>query len=374
MPEQSAPASHQNARADDSVPLSLTLALLQATHAEAIDACLPHLAAWLGAGADLRIVTGEDGDDVSAGEAVAAIPLPGAASSARVLGMADDLARIPPTRLAQLAALLDAVSRGIAADAAARETVLQATHAEAERLKLDVVALLSHEMRTPLASIKGYATALLLDGVAWDEADRTTFLHAIDDEADHLTWLVTDVLEAANLEAGGIRVQREPVLLPRLVRRTVDAMRVMTDRHRFMLSMPERFPVVETDPQRVEQVLKNLLDNAVKYAPGGGLIVVRGEVFGDEVVLSVVDEGLGIAPAHLNRLFERFFRARGDGAGGVAGAGLGLPISQSIVHALGGRIWAESMLGSGTTLSFTLPLTAPDVLGGPDADGSGAAS
>jgi signal transduction histidine kinase len=108
-------------------------------------------------------------------------------------------------------------------------------------------------------------------------------------------------------------------------------------------------------------VLTNLLDNAVKYSPDGGAIVVRGEVADDEVLVSVVDQGIGIAPEHLNKLFERFFRASSDRRRDAGGTGLGLPIAEAIVRAHGGRIWAESTLGSGTTLAFTLPLPAGSV-------------
>jgi signal transduction histidine kinase len=227
---------------------------------------------------------------------------------------------------------------------------------EAAKLRFDVVSMLSHEMRTPLASIKGYATALMLEDAAWDAATRTEFLRIIDEESDRLTRLVEDILESTAIDAGTLRIEPEPVLLPRLASRVADRLAIQSNQHRFVLVFPPRFPIVEADAQRVEQVLTNLLDNAVKYSPGGGLIVVRGETRPDEVVISVVDQGVGIAPEDLNKLFERFFRAGATpGRERVVGTGLGLPISEAIVRAHGGRIWAESTVGSGTTLSFTLP-------------------
>ena len=126
--------------------------------------------------------------------------------------------------------------------------------------------------------------------------------------------------------------------------------------------------MVVADVLRVELVLPNLLDNAVKYSPNGGLIVVRGVVGTNEVIISVSDQGIGIAPEHLNKLFERFFRARSSAGPRVSGTGLGLPISDAIVRALGGRIWAASTLGSGTTLSFTIP-NAPEAAGNDADDG-----
>jgi signal transduction histidine kinase len=106
------------------------------------------------------------------------------------------------------------------------------------------------------------------------------------------------------------------------------------------------------------QVLRNLLDNAVKYSPDGGLIVIRGEVVSGEVIVSVADQGVGIAPEHLNRLFEKFFRVRWGLGRHVVGSGLGLPISRTIVESHGGRIWAESQLGEGSTFFFALPISS----------------
>jgi signal transduction histidine kinase len=122
-----------------------------------------------------------------------------------------------------------------------------------------------------------------------------------------------------------------------------------------MVDFPSPFPIVDADPQRVTQVLRNLLDNAVKYSPNGGLVVVRGEAGETEIVLSVADQGEGIAPEHLNRLFEKFFRIKSGLGRHVVGTGLGLPIARTIVETHGGRIWAESQLGQGTTFYFTIP-------------------
>ncbi|MDI3339426.1 MAG: histidine kinase dimerization/phospho-acceptor domain-containing protein, partial [Sphaerobacter sp.] len=203
---------------------------------------------------------------------------------------------------ALVAAALDHHRR--AEEAAAPPRDLAAHH------RSDVAAILSHEMRTPLASIKGYASALLLNDASWDDATRREFLAAIDAETDHLTQLINDILDTSLIEAGALTIEREPIQIPHVVRRAIDKLAVRSERHRFVLSFPSDFPVVEADERRIDQVLTNLLDNAVKYSPHGGLIVVSGRVAGDEVVISVADQGIGIAPEHLNKLFERFFRAR----------------------------------------------------------------
>jgi two-component system sensor histidine kinase VicK len=123
-----------------------------------------------------------------------------------------------------------------------------------------------------------------------------------------------------------------------------------------MVDFPEHFPIVDADPDRIRQVLRNLLDNAVKYSPDGGLVITRGQCDEDEIVVSVADQGVGISPEHLNRLFDKFFRVDSGRGHHVVGSGLGLPISRTIVEAHGGRIWAESKVGQGSTFHFTLPL------------------
>jgi signal transduction histidine kinase len=227
---------------------------------------------------------------------------------------------------------------------------------EAEEPKTDLVATLAHEMRTPLTSIKGYSTALLMEEACFSAETRREFLQIIDEECDVLQELIHDLLESSTFDAGLLGLEPQPVLIPRLVESVIRDLAPRTHSHRFVVDFPCDFPVVEADPDRIGQVLRNLLDNAVKYSPQGGLVIVRGQVAQREVMVSVADQGVGIAPEHLNRLFEKFFRVKSGPAGHVVGSGLGLPIARTIVESHGGRIWAESQLGEGTTLLFTLPL------------------
>jgi signal transduction histidine kinase len=182
------------------------------------------------------------------------------------------------------------------------------------------------------------------------------FLQIIDEECDILQDLIRDLLESSSIDAGLMKVELEPTRLNRLATSVVDDMRHHSPKHRFLVDFPHDFPIVDADPDRLAQVLRNLLDNAVKYSPQGGLIVVRGEIQAHEVIVSVADQGFGIAPEHLNRLFEKYFRVKASPSRGVAGSGLGLPIAQAIVEGHGGRIWAESRVGQGSTFYFTLPL------------------
>ena len=232
-------------------------------------------------------------------------------------------------------------------------------HSEANRLKAELISTLAHEMRTPLTSIKGYSTALLMEEVTFKPETQREFLQFIDEECDVLQTLIHDLLESSIIDAGLLRLEPQPVQLPRLAKNVTDDIARRTEIYRFLLDFPEHFPILDADPDRIVQVLRNLLDNAVKYSPEGGLIVVRGEVREDEVVVSVADQGVGLSPEHLNRLFEKFFRANSLLGRHVVGSGLGLPICRTIVESHGGRIWAESQVGQGTTLFFALPLESP---------------
>ena len=246
----------------------------------------------------------------------------------------------------------------VAADRLYQRTRLRSSQElvdQASELQMGIMSALSHDMRTPLASIKGYATALLLDEVEWSAEAAREYLEVIAEECDHLTEIIADLLETAMIDAGRLDIQGEPVLLARLSRAVVDEVARRSGAHRFVVQFAPGFPIVEADGGRIRRVLFNLLDNAVKYSPGGGLVVVRGTFTDDEVVVSVADQGEGIAPEHLNRLFERFFRVQFVNGRHVVGTGLGLPIARTIVELHGGHVWAESTLGEGSTFYFTLP-------------------
>ncbi|MBN1581025.1 MAG: GAF domain-containing protein [Anaerolineae bacterium] len=227
---------------------------------------------------------------------------------------------------------------------------------EANRLKAELISTLAHEMRTPLTSIKGFSTALLMEEATFEPDTQQEFLQIIDDECDVLTDLIHDLLESSIIDAGLLRLELEPVILSRLIESVVSDITRQSERHHIVIDFPAHFPIVDADPGRITQVLRNLLDNAIKYSPQGGMIVVRGEVQAAQIVVSVADQGVGIAPEHLNRLFEKFFRVESGLGKHVVGSGLGLPISQTIVESHSGRIWAESKLGQGSTFYFTIPL------------------
>jgi signal transduction histidine kinase len=198
-----------------------------------------------------------------------------------------------------------------------------------------------------------------MDDVSFDEEVQQEFLTIIDQECDVLEEIIHDLLESSIIDAGLLRLEPQPVMLPRLAQSVADDISRRSSNHRLLVDFPPNFPIIDADANRIAQVLRNLIDNAIKYSPDGGLIVVRGQASDTEVTVCVADQGIGIAPEHLNRLFERFFRVRSGLGDRVVGSGLGLPIARTIVESHGGRIWAESQVGEGTSLYFTLPLDGP---------------
>jgi len=227
---------------------------------------------------------------------------------------------------------------------------------EADRLKSEFISTISHELRTPLASIKGYATTLLREDAQWDRATQREFLEIIDEESDKLRGLIDNLLEMSKMEAGVLDIEKQPVRMVPIVQQSVAKFASRTDRHTFTIRFPDPFPMVEADPRRLEQVLDNLIENAVKYSPDGGQIVIQGVVNEKEATVSVSDEGVGIPPEHLDRIFDRFYQVNTPLTRRVGGSGLGLSIARGLVEAQGGRIWAESTSGRGSTFSFALGL------------------
>lgn len=226
---------------------------------------------------------------------------------------------------------------------------------EAERLRSELMATLSHELRLPLTAIKGYTTALLMDEVKWDQEKSTEFLQLIDAECDNMQVLLSDILDSALVDVNQLAIDSKPVRLHRIAREVTSEMQLHTELHRLVVDLPADFPIVAADPHWIKQVFRNILDNAIKYSPEGGLIVIRGEARSEDVVVNIADQGIGISPENLIPLFEKYFRVIPSDDYYVPGTGLGLPIARAIVEAHGGRIWIESREGQGTTLSFSLP-------------------
>lgn len=226
---------------------------------------------------------------------------------------------------------------------------------EAEELKSTFISIISHELKTPVALIKGYAETLRRDDAHWDPATIRDSLEVISEEADRLADLIENLLDASRLQAGALKLNLTDVPLDILVTRLVTKFRTQSVKHTLRVDFAPDFPLVHGDEERLTQVLSNLLSNAIKYSPAGGAIQVRGRIEPQHVVIGVTDEGPGIAADDLPRVFDRFYRADNDLTKRAKGAGLGLFLAQAIVAAHQGRIWVESEPPTGTTFYFSLP-------------------
>lgn len=230
---------------------------------------------------------------------------------------------------------------------------------EADRMKSAFLATVSHELRTPLTSIKGFAETLLSEDVVWDEATRRDFLRTIVEEADKLRDLVNQLLDMAKLEAGALRLQRHPCDLSHIVDATLERLQPMLANRQTQVLLPPDLPLIDADHERVIDILRNLMENIIKYTRADAAITISARAAGEFVQVDVRDEGQGIPPETLPHLFDRFYRGEHPD---ISGAGLGLAICRGLVEAHGGRIWAESEPGHGTTIHFTLPLAKTNVL------------
>jgi two-component system phosphate regulon sensor histidine kinase PhoR len=231
-----------------------------------------------------------------------------------------------------------------------------------ERLRQEFVANVSHELKTPLSVIKA-CIETLLDGAADDAHDRTHFLEQIAVQSDRLHALILDLLSLARLESGEELFEFQAVPLAELVETCLERHRPRAEAKGQVLELfpPAGEPAIEAwaDEEAVEQILDNLLDNAVKYTPEGGRVSVRWRREGEQVCLEVADSGIGIPEADLPRIFERFYRVDKARSREMGGTGLGLSIVKHLTQALHGSVHAASRLGQGTTFTIRLPRPTP---------------
>ncbi len=226
---------------------------------------------------------------------------------------------------------------------------------EAEELKSTLISAISHELKTPVAIIKGYANTLRREDAHWDEKTIRESLAAIEEESDRLSRMIDNILEASRIQAGALKLEMGDVWIPRIADRVVDYYRRQSPKHKFEVAFPPDFPVILADEERIREVLENLVSNAVKYSPDGGMIWVGGWAEPDRVYVYVVDQGIGIPEEEQDKIFERFYRADSPLKKKTRGVGLGLYIARAIVEAHGGKIWVESKPGKGSRFIFWLP-------------------
>jgi two-component system phosphate regulon sensor histidine kinase PhoR len=224
-----------------------------------------------------------------------------------------------------------------------------------EQMRSDFVSTVSHELRAPLTSIYGFAATLLREDVEFGEAERRTFLGYIESEAARLTTIVDKLLSVARLDAGDLQLELAPVDVRSVVSQVVESARSdreAVDGHEVVVELPESPLAARTDPEKLRQVLANLVDNAIRFSPNGGRVTVGAARRGETIVLTVADQGVGIPDTEQERIFAKFYRV-GDAQTG--GTGVGLFIAQGLVSALGGRITVRSEEGRGSNFVVELP-------------------
>ncbi len=224
-----------------------------------------------------------------------------------------------------------------------------------QTMRREFVGNISHELRTPLAAIKAIVDTLR-DGAIDDRVAATDFLDRLDIEVDGMTQMVNELIELSRIETGKIKLKLEPVNLNTLAEEVITRLTPQADRHQISIStkLYSDLPLVQADRERIQQVMVNILHNAIKFTPSGGKIEVSTGLDGQTVITQVSDTGIGISQEDLPHIFERFFKA--DKSRSSGGTGLGLAIAKHTVQIHGGNVWVRSELGKGSTFGFSLPL------------------
>jgi two-component system sensor histidine kinase KdpD len=259
-----------------------------------------------------------------------------------------------PEQLHQLEAFASQTALAIERARLAEDAERAQVRAETERLRNSLLSSVSHDLRTPLASITGAASTLLENEAHLDAATRRDLLESLHEEADRLNRLVQNLLEMTRLESGALQLHTEWHPVEEVVGAALGRFGKALAGRTVTTRVPSDLPLVPMDDVLIEQVLINLLDNVLKYTPADSSIEVTAEETNGAVLIEVADRGPGLAPGEERRIFEKFHRA--ETAATQRGAGLGLAICQGIVQAHGGRIWAENRPGGGVSVRFTLPV------------------
>jgi signal transduction histidine kinase len=239
-----------------------------------------------------------------------------------------------------------------------------------DRLKDEFVLTASHELRSPLTSVQGFAELLMLDRDSLTPRQQET-VEIILDNCRHLVRLLNDLLDLTRSDAGRLQVRPQPTEVAPLIEDVVRTMRAQTEGSNQTITedIPPDLPLINVEPDRIRQILVNLLTNAHEYSPEGASIWVAARAIGADVEINVSDNGPGIPADQLERIFERFTRGEAGLTQRVGGTGLGLAISKSLVELHGGSIDAESTVGQGSTFRVRLPIAAPPALSGGDGQG-----
>jgi PAS domain S-box-containing protein len=224
----------------------------------------------------------------------------------------------------------------------------------------ELISTLAHELRSPLTSVKGFTSTLLHRWERFTDDQKREMLATVNMDADRVTRLIQELLDVSRIDAGRLELRRQEFDLRAMATGIVGRFELQHDHHKFEVTFPDGFPRVYADPDKIEQVLTNLVENAVKYSDGGA-VTVTGAVTDAAVEVAVHDQGVGIPADQLPLIFTKFYRRSGHGT--PSGTGLGLFIARGLVEAHAGRIWADSVPDQGTTLRFRLPRVGLELAG-----------
>ncbi|MBM3136916.1 MAG: PAS domain-containing protein [Chloroflexi bacterium] len=225
---------------------------------------------------------------------------------------------------------------------------------QAEELKTTFISVISHELKTPVALIKGYVCTLEREDAQWDSEFFKESLKVIEEEADRLSELIENLLDATRLHAGGVNLKKTEFFIPDMANRLATRFQTQTKKHKIKVEFPKGFPTILADEGRIEQVINNLISNSIKYA-NEGVILLTGEAKKRSVSVCISDHGGGISPQDLPYVFDRFYRSA-DALRNKKGAGLGLYLAKSIVEAHKGSIWIDTDYTQGAKICFSLPI------------------
>ena len=228
--------------------------------------------------------------------------------------------------------------------------------AEVEELRSSLLARISHELQTPISIIKAYASTLARSDVEWSKKMLSEKLQAIEEESDRLSAIVGKLLYSSRLEYGAIKLNKLTIDLRKETQRIAKRVAGSMDKHQVEIGFPHDFPPVFADPEKIEEVFTNLIENAIKFSPNGGVIKIIGSRSHEEVSVSILDEGIGILPEDRKKLFDRFYRVEDVSTASTQGTGLGLYICRALIEAHGGQISVEGNPGKGTSITFSLPI------------------
>lgn len=297
------------------------------------------------------------------------VPVQAAGRSVSVLGVARGGAtEFAAEERLLLAAFADQAALAIDRARLTEEATHAAALAQADQLKTALLAAVSHDLRTPLASIKASATSLLQTDVDWDTETQREFLTAIDEETDRLARLVSNLLDLTRVQGGALKPEKDWYDIEEVIGNVTDRLAPLLALHPIHTEIAPDLPTLSFDFVEIAQVLTNLIENAAKYSDSGAPITVTADWAGDFVRVGVRDRGVGISAADVSLVFDTFYRVRHDGrTRRIGGTGIGLAICRGFVEAHGGTIAAASAPGEGSIFTFTLPV--PPTHGNPDQRG-----